>query len=59
MTPKQALELAKGKEELDDLWTTSLRRVFEFKRGAFFEHSVSVSTLNHLSEYDLSRFSGD
>jgi len=44
MTPKEALVLAKGKDDLDDLWTISLRRVFEFKRGPFHEHSVSAAS---------------
>lgn len=42
VTPTQALENAKNKSyEAKDLWTISLRRVFEFKSGPFFEHSVS------------------
>lgn len=40
MTPTKTLELAKSKEEVDDMWTMALRRLFEFKRGPFFEHSV-------------------
>lgn len=45
MNPTKALELARGKEEVDDMWTLALRRLFEFKRGPFFEHSVSPPPL--------------
>jgi len=41
MTPGKTVDLAKGKEEVDDMWTEALRRLFQFKRGPFFEHSVS------------------
>lgn len=42
VTPTQALENAKNPDyAAKDLWTISLRRVFEFKSGPFFEHSVS------------------
>jgi serine/threonine-protein phosphatase 2A activator len=47
ITPQQALENARraAKEPesfpIKDLWTISLQRIFEFKTGPFFEHSVS------------------
>lgn len=31
-------------EAVGDLWTIALSRVFGFKKGPFFEHSVSVSS---------------
>lgn len=47
ITPAQALENARraaaGSDvAVKDLWTLSLQRVFEFKTGPFFEHSVSL-----------------
>lgn len=47
ITPQQALENARraakepGPVVVKDLWTISLQRIFEFKTGPFFEHSVS------------------
>ena len=45
ITPTQALENARraaaGSDVVvKDLWTLSLQRVFQFKTGPFFEHSV-------------------
>ena len=46
ISPTQALDNARraaaGSEVVvKDLWTLSLQRIFEFKTGPFFEHSVS------------------
>lgn len=47
ITPTQALENARmaaagSNVTVKDLWTLSLQRVFEFKTGPFFEHSVCL-----------------
>jgi hypothetical protein len=50
VTPQQALENARraakepGSVAVKDLWTISLQRIFEFKTGPFFEHSVRART---------------
>ncbi|KAI5450584.1 Serine/threonine-protein phosphatase 2A activator 1 [Naganishia albida] len=52
ITPQQALENARraakepGSAIVKDLWTISLRRIFEFKTGPFFEHSPLLNSLS-------------